>query len=48
MGIKKTRQEFATIFAFYDKYEEIIRELDMHNGYLDSEFEYIKEEYKKL
>lgn len=47
-GIKKTRQEFETIFTFYDKYEEIIDELGLHNGYLDSEFEFVKEEYKKI
>lgn len=47
-GIKKTRQEFETIFTFYDKYEEIINELGMHNGYLDSEFDFVKEEYKKI
>lgn len=47
-GVKKTRQEFETIFAFHDKYEEIIRGLKQHNGYCDSEFEFIKEKYKKL
>ena len=44
----KTRQEFETIFAFYDKYEEIISALKLHNGYVDSEFDFIKEKFKEL
>lgn len=47
-GIFKTRQEFETIFVFHDKYETIIEKLKEHNGYLDTEFEYIKEKYKEL
>lgn len=47
-GILKTRQEFETIFVFHDKYETIIKKLKEHNGYLDTEFEYIKEKYKEL
>lgn len=47
-GIFKTRQEFETIFIFHDKYETIIEKLKEHNGYLDTEFEYIKEKYKEL
>lgn len=47
-GINKTRQEFETIFAYYDKYENIIRKLKMHNGYLDTEFEFIKLKYIDL
>lgn len=47
-GILKTRQEFEIIFVFHDKYEKIIEKLKEHNGYLDTEFEYIKEKYKEL
>lgn len=47
-GVVKTRQEFKTIFAFYDKYEEIITALKVHNGYVDSEFDFIKEKFKEL
>lgn len=47
-GILKTRQEFETIFVFHDKYEKIIEKLKLHNGYLDTEFEFIKEKYKEL
>ncbi len=47
-GINKTRQEFETIFTYYDKYENIIRKLKMHNGYLDTEFEFIKLKYIDL
>ncbi len=47
-GIKKTRQEFETIFAYYDKYESLIKKLKMHNGYLDTEFDYIKLKYIDL
>ena len=47
-GVVKTRQEFETIFAFYDKYEEIITALKVHNGYVDSEFDFIKEKFKEL
>lgn len=44
-GVRKTRQEFETVFAFYDKYEKIIEKLKEHNGYLDTEFNYIKLKY---
>ena len=44
-GVNKTRQEFETIFMFYDKYEEILKRLNRHNGYLDTEFDYIKLKY---
>lgn len=47
-GVVKTRQEFETIFAFYDKYKEIITALKVHNGYVDSEFDFIKEKFKEL
>ena len=47
-GATKTRQEFETIFVFYDKYESLIKKLGQSNGYLDSEFEYIKEQFKKV
>ena len=47
-GVKKTRQEFETIFMFYDKYEAILKRLDQHNGYLDTEFDFIKLKYVEL
>ena len=36
------------IFAWDDKYEEIISVLKLHNGYVDSEFDFIKEKFKEL
>lgn len=47
-GVVKTRQEFETVFAFYDKYENIIVKLKEHNGYLDTEFNFIKLKYIDL
>ena len=47
-GIAKTRQEYETIFAFYDKYEQLIESLQEKNGYLEVEMEYIKTQYKNL
>lgn len=47
-NIVKTRQEFETIFAYYDKYEKIVEKLKLHNGYLDTEFDYIKLKYIDL
>lgn len=44
---KHTRQEFETIFFFYDKYETIINELKLKNGYLEEEMEFIKECYER-
>ena len=35
-------------WTFYDKYEEIISALKLHNGYVDSEFDFIKEKFKEL
>lgn len=46
-GNKHTRQEFETIFFFYDKYETIINELKQKNGYLEEEMEFIKECYER-
>lgn len=43
---KHTRQEFETIFFFYDKYETIINELKQKNGYLEEEMEFIKNCYE--
>lgn len=47
-GIPKTRQEYETIFAFYDKYEQLIEQLNEKNGYLEVEMEYVKAQYKNL
>ena len=47
-GIAKTRQEYETIFAFYDKYEKLIENLQEKNGYLEAEMEYVKNMYKNL
>lgn len=46
-GNKHTRQEFETIFFFYDKYEIIIQELKQKNGYLEEEMEFIKNCYER-
>ena len=46
-GNKHTRQEFETIFFFYDKYETIINELKQKNGYLEEEMEFIKKCYER-
>lgn len=46
-GNKHTRQEFETIFFFYDKYETIIQELKQKNGYLEEEMEFIKKCYER-
>lgn len=47
-GIGKTRQEYETIFMFYDKYELLIKTLEETNGYLETEMEYIKRQYNSL
>jgi len=47
-GIPKTRQEYETIFAFYDKYEQLIESLQEKNGYLEVEMDYVKTQYKNL
>ena len=47
-GIGKTRQEYETIFMFYDKYELLIKTLEETNGYLETEMEYIKKQYNSL
>lgn len=46
-GDNHTRQEYETIFLFYDKYEEIIERLEQTNGYLEMEMKFIRECYKK-
>lgn len=46
-GNKHTRQEFETIFFFYDKYETIIQELKQKNGYLEEEMEFIRNSYER-
>ncbi len=46
-GDNHTRQEYETIFFFYDKYEAIIKRLNITNGYLETEMEFIRETYKK-
>ena len=47
-GIAKTRQEYETIFAFHDKYELLIKDLQEKNGYLEVEMDYIRNQYKNL
>lgn len=47
-GIPKTRQEYETIFSFYDKYETLIEALQEKNGYLEVEMEYVRNQYKNL
>lgn len=46
-GDSHTRQEYETIFFFYDKYEIIIKELQINNGYLEMEMAFIRDTYKK-
>lgn len=46
-GDNHTRQEYETIFFFYDKYEAIIKRLNITNGYLETEMEFIRETYKR-
>lgn len=46
-GDSHTRQEYETIFFFYDKYEAIIKRLGITNGYLETEMEFIRDTYKK-
>lgn len=47
-GVAKTRQEYETIFAFYDDYETLIEHLKEKNGYLETEMEYIVLQYNSL
>ncbi len=47
-GDSHTRQEYETIFMFYDKYEAIIKALDITNGYLETEMEFIRKTYEVL
>lgn len=46
-GEKHTTQEFDTIFMFHSKYQTIIKRLNVSNGYLDEEFDYIIQEFQK-
>ena len=45
-GDNHTRQEYETIFMFYDKYEVIISELGIKNGYLETEMSFIRKTYE--
>jgi hypothetical protein len=45
-GDNHTRQEYETIFMFYDKYEVIISELEIKNGYLETEMSFIRKTYE--
>lgn len=47
-GVAKTRQEYETIFAFYDNYETLIERLKEKNGYLETEMDYIVIQYNSL
>ena len=46
-GEKHTTQEFDTIFMFHSKYETIIKRLNVSNGYLDDEFNYIIKKFQE-
>ena len=46
-GGNHTRQEYETIFLFYDKYEVIIKSLNETNGYLETEMQFIRDCYKR-
>lgn len=45
-GDNHTRQEYETIFMFYDKYEAIIKSLEITNGYLETEMAFIRKTYE--
>ena len=45
-GDNHTRQEYETIFMFYDKYEIIIDGLGIKNGYLETEMAFIRKTYE--
>ena len=47
-GIVKTREEFQAVFEMFDKYEGLVKQLNITNHYIDNEMEYIEEQYKKL
>lgn len=46
-GEAHTTQEFQTICAFHDKYENLISRLGEKNGFTHSEFEYIEEKMRE-
>lgn len=46
--ITKTREEFQAIFEMYDRYEKIVKDLNLHNHFIDNEMAYVTEQYKKL
>ena len=47
-GIKKTRDEFKSIFDIFGRYSDLVKKLKVENHYVDSEMQYIKEKYKEL
>ena len=47
-GIHKTREEFQAIFEIFDRYESLVERLNIKNHYVDSEMNYINEQYKKM
>jgi predicted ATP-binding protein involved in virulence len=47
-GITKTREEFQAIFEMYDRYEQIVKDLNLRNHFIDNEMAYVTEQYKKL
>lgn len=47
-GIPKTREEFQAIFEIFDRYESLVERLNIKNHYVDSEMNYINEQYKKI
>ena len=43
LGIKKTRYEFQAIEEIYEKYTDLVRDLNAKNHYIDGEWEFIQE-----
>ena len=47
-GIKKTNDEYEDFFRAVDRYEELIKELKIKNGFVENEVNYVKSKYNKI
>lgn len=47
-GIAKTRQEYEEIFRMESKYDKLIREYNIENGYMEEEMLYVHSQYRSL
>ena len=47
-NISKTRYEFQAIREIHEKYEDLVKSLNVKNHYLDGEWEFIEEQYELL